>query len=274
MRFASLLAFVGLTLAATPAWATPPTAPRPPVVQPVRPPEVHPIQVTTAPPAALHLASMPSVTRLPSQRATPKHQEATTTPGHVEAPKLFTGVRALLGSLKNRNIAFGVASNNKRAYVVGLVDKLGLGDLLPAKDVVASDWGETYASKPSPTILQVLAAKQGTDPKTTIYFGDKPDDVRAARAAGMIGIGISHGDAAVEKEFHDAGASMVITKISEENLTPVLRFVDRVGAKAVYFDWDDTLATNPSHDAPAAPSPVIKLEKTSLVFVRVLALAA
>lgn len=278
MRFASLLALVAsMTLAVT-AGATPPNAPPAPhaavvraAVQPVRPPEVHSIQVTTAPPSEIHLVTATSSAR-PTARPTAKPQA--TTAAHLEAPQLFTGVRALLGSLKERNIAFGVASNNKRAYVIGLVEKLGLGDLLPTEHVVASDWGDTYPNKPSPKILQVLAAKQGTDPKTTIYFGDRPDDVRAARAAGMIGIGISHGDPAVEKEFHDVGASMVITKINEENLGPVLRFVDKVGAKAVYFDWDDTLATNPSDHVKPTPPPVIKLDKTSLVLVHGFPLAA
>lgn len=276
MRFASLLALVASMTLATTAGATPPTAPTVhappvvrPVIQPARPPEVRPIQVTIAPPAEIHLTTAASLPRAP--RPAVKSQ-APATPAAL-APQLYTGVRALLGSLKERNIAFGVASNNKRAYVVGLVSKLGLGDLLPAEHVVASDWGETYESKPSPKILQVLAAKQGTDPKTTIYFGDKPDDVRAARAAGMIGVGITHGDPAAEKEFRDAGASMVITKINQENLTPVLRFVDQVGAKAVYFDWDDTLATNPHRPATEKADPLL-FNKTSLLVVSFDRLAA
>ncbi len=191
MRFASLLALVGLALAATPAWATPPATPRPSVVQPVRPPEVHPIQVTTAPPATIHLvtASLPRIPR-------PAPRSAATAPT-MTAPQLFTGVRALLGSLKDRNITLGVAS--RRADIVGLVTKLGLGALLPAESVVAS--------------IHALADKPGADAKTTIYFGDKPEDVRAARAAGMTAVGISHGNPSTEKALHDAGASTVIMRV-------------------------------------------------------------
>ena len=66
---------------------------------------------------------------------------------------------------------------------------------------------------------------------------------------------------------------MVITKINQENLTPILRFVDQAAAKAVYFDWDDTLATNPHRPATEKANPVL-FNKTSWLFVRPDRLAA
>lgn len=258
MRLGWLFVALGTFVTGT-ASAMPPAPPvahpvrvtPPPVVQhEVRPPEVHPIQLTQRP-NELHLAPIRTT-------AKPHAQPAIDLP----APQLYTGVRPLLDGLKERHIAFGVASNNRKDVVVGLASKLGLGDLLTPDNIVAANFGRTYPSKPSPKILEVLAEQQGTDPKSTIYFGDKPDDVRAARAAGMIAVGISHGDAATEKKFQEIGASLVITKINEQNLQPVLQFVEKVGAKAVYFDWDDTLATNPSRSNRGAH----RADETSFVF--------
>ena len=179
MRFASLLALVAsMTLAAT-AGATPPNAPVAttphatvvrPVAPPVRPPEVHAIQVMTTAPAEIRLTTAPSSVSAHVATRQPPRTPAPTVP----SPQLYNGVRSLLGSLKERNITFGVASNNKRAYVVGLVDKLGLGDLLPTDHVVASDWGED--------VPEQALAEDSPGPRREAGNGSEDDDLLRRQA--------------------------------------------------------------------------------------------
>ena len=63
--------------------------------------------------------------------------------------------------------------------------------------VVGGD--ETERHKPDPEPLLLAAERIGADPAETVYVGDSPFDVRAAKAAGMHAIGVTWG------RIHDRG---------------------------------------------------------------------
>lgn len=106
----------------------------------------------------------------------------------VEAAPL----RPLLLSLRDRDLALGVATNDSeapaRAHLAGLLD------LLPF--VVGYDSG--HGSKPGPGQLLAFARHAGLAPAACAMVGDSLHDLVAARAAGMRAVAVLTGVAGRE----------------------------------------------------------------------------
>ena len=94
---------------------------------------------------------------------------------------LFPGMEELLGALEARAMPWGVVTNKFERFAHSVIDGLGLTARV---GVVVG--GDTLArSKPFPDPLLFAAAALGVAPGHTLYIGDDPRDVQAARAAGM-----------------------------------------------------------------------------------------
>ena len=95
--------------------------------------------------------------------------------------RLFPGMDHVLQSLEAEGIAWGVVTNKFERFARPLIAQLGLGQR--AAVVVG---GDTCArAKPHPDPLLHAARSLGAAPEDTLYIGDDPRDVQAARAAGM-----------------------------------------------------------------------------------------
>ena len=95
--------------------------------------------------------------------------------------RLFPGMDNVLEALEAEGIAWGVVTNKFERFARPLIEQLGLGDR--AAVVVG---GDTCArAKPHPDSLLHAAQSLGIAPRETLYVGDDPRDVQAARAAGM-----------------------------------------------------------------------------------------
>jgi putative hydrolase of the HAD superfamily len=96
------------------------------------------------------------------------------------------GAHAALRALRQRGLATGVVSNFD-GRLPGILAGLGLAVWL---DVVMLP-GDARAAKPDPRIFALALARLGVAASQAVYLGDDPvRDLAAARAAGLVAIGI------------------------------------------------------------------------------------
>ncbi len=119
-------------------------------------------------------------------------------------------LHAVLGALRDRGLALGVATND---YEAGAVTQLRKADILPLFDFVCgSDSG--YGRKPGPGMIHGFCDRQGIDPADLIFVGDSKHDMDCGDAAGVgCRVGVLTGPATVE----DLGphASVVLPSIAD-----------------------------------------------------------
>lgn len=94
--------------------------------------------------------------------------------------KLFEGVPALLATLTQHDIAWGIVTNKIARLTDLLVPKIGLQH---AGCVISGD--TTAHSKPHPAPLLEAAVRLALPPQDCWYVGDDLRDIEAGRAAGM-----------------------------------------------------------------------------------------
>ena len=117
-------------------------------------------------------------------------------------------LRALLTELRAMGLAVGVATNDGEFPARRHLEGAGLAGL--------TDWLAGYDSghgaKPAPGMLQAFADHAGLRPAEVAMVGDSLHDLHAARAAGMVGVGVLTGTATrADLEPH---ASVVLSDIS------------------------------------------------------------
>lgn len=101
---------------------------------------------------------------------------------------LFEGVPALLQSLEQQGIAWGIVTNKVTRLTEQLVPKIGLGH---ATCVVCGD--TTAHPKPHPAPLLEAATRIGVAPADCWYVGDDLRDIQAGKAAGMLTVAAGWG---------------------------------------------------------------------------------
>ena len=95
--------------------------------------------------------------------------------------KLFSGVEALLSSLDQHRIPWGIITNKSRHLSESITD--AIPSLKKAHVLVCGD--DFPLAKPNPQGLLSAAKKTKSDPQYCWYLGDSQSDMRAARAAKM-----------------------------------------------------------------------------------------
>jgi len=99
----------------------------------------------------------------------------------------FEGIPAMLDALAG-NYRLGFVSS-RQTSVRADVARLALADYF---DVIV-DRDETERHKPDPEPLLLACKRLNVLPEHAIYVGDAPADIHAARAAGMLSIGVTYG---------------------------------------------------------------------------------
>ncbi|WP_193073122.1 phosphoglycolate phosphatase [Pseudomonas sp. FME51] len=107
--------------------------------------------------------------------------------GHA-ATRVYPGVPALLGWLRERGVLLSVITNKPERFVAPLLEEKRLGEF---------DWiigGDTLpVKKPDPAgLLQVMSAA-GVTAQQSLFVGDSRNDVLAARAADVRVVAVSYG---------------------------------------------------------------------------------
>lgn len=101
----------------------------------------------------------------------------------------FPGAKTLVSDLAGRT-ALGIVSNKGRARILSDLGHVGIDAEAFAVIIGAED---TLERKPHPApILKALEAG-GTAPQGAIYVGDGPHDMLAAKAAGLMAVGVTWG---------------------------------------------------------------------------------
>lgn len=95
--------------------------------------------------------------------------------------EVFSGIKDLLDTLKNRNIVQGIVTSKTNEELINDFVPFGLSSYLT--HTVCADDTEKHKPNPEP-ILKYLKIS-GADPKKSIYIGDTVYDYECARDAGI-----------------------------------------------------------------------------------------
>ncbi|HWB77917.1 MAG TPA: HAD-IA family hydrolase [Nannocystaceae bacterium] len=120
---------------------------------------------------------------------------------HDARVSAYDGVPELIASLRQRGLGMSVVSNKLRAtvhrglVVTGMVDAFTL--------VIGLD--DMTKPKPDPEAIFRVAEVHGVAPHELAVVGDSPFDMKAARAAGALAIGVVWGPGQRDV-LHEAGA--------------------------------------------------------------------
>lgn len=130
----------------------------------------------------------------------------------TETANLLPRVAESLHRLVDAGFVLGLVTAGHRDVVGAQLARFGIEDLLPVR-VFGSD---DIAAKPHPDpLLRVLSELDRAERVATArYVGDVPDDMRMARAAGAIGIGIESSIWEPE-DLIEAGATRVYPSVAD-----------------------------------------------------------
>ena len=129
--------------------------------------------------------------------------------GSVAKP--YPGIEALISSLQERGIAWGISTNKPRAYTDPLMAKLNFNPA-PSCVVCPDDVSET---KPHPEPLYLSCKQIGCAPHQAIYVGDHRRDIEAGRRAGMYTIAAAYGYIEAGDKPSDWGANAQVACSTE-----------------------------------------------------------
>ena len=132
--------------------------------------------------------------------------------------RALPGAVELLSDLRNRNIAYGIATSGRRPEIDRSLEVLGVG-----ADVVVVERGDVPRAKPEPDLFIACQQRLGVPASECYVVGDAFWDQLAARRAGMLSVGLLSGGYG-ETELLSAGAFRVYRDPAE-----LLRSLDELG---------------------------------------------
>ena len=103
--------------------------------------------------------------------------------------RLFEGMDALLQSLEQRGIPWGIVTNKPVRFAAPLVQALGLAERCAS--LVCPD--HVTDRKPHPEALFLACKQIGAGPARAVYVGDHERDIEAGRNARMKTIAVRYG---------------------------------------------------------------------------------
>ena len=102
---------------------------------------------------------------------------------------LYTGVKETLIALKAKGYRLAIITNKPEAFIQPILQNLGLAHLFEL-----TIGGDTLAQlKPHPLPLLTACKQLGVDVAQCVMIGDSKNDILAAKAAGMLSIGLTYG---------------------------------------------------------------------------------
>lgn len=120
--------------------------------------------------------------------------------------KPYRDIQSLLEKLVFQNIPLAILSNKPDKFTKLYVEKL-LPDI---PFVVVAGQKEGIEKKPDPTVALEIAKKFQIEPQDIYFVGDTATDMKTAKNANMIAVGVAWGFRPV-KELEDNGADFIIT---------------------------------------------------------------
>lgn len=109
---------------------------------------------------------------------------------HIESENcIIPGVINTIQHLKISGFKVGLATNSPSKIIASVKDKLNLEGILDV--IVSAEYLEK--GKPDPAIYRDAAKNLNLAPSNCIAIEDSPSGIRAAKDAGMLALGFSHG---------------------------------------------------------------------------------
>lgn len=121
------------------------------------------------------------------------------------------GMEDVLVRLKDEGRRLGIVTAKRRSTVELAFAKLPIAHLF--ETVVGGD--ETERHKPDPAPLQLALERLGASPDETVYIGDSPFDIRAAKAAGMHAVGVTWGRIHARERLEQEGPDAIVDEAEE-----------------------------------------------------------
>ena len=118
----------------------------------------------------------------------------------MDESELLPGAREYLLRLREKGVKIALGSASKNTPTI--IDRLNIVDLFDA----VVDGNKTSKAKPDPEVFLLAARELGVDPADCVVFEDAEAGLQAARAAGMVAIGV--GDPGVLRSAHDVIAGL------------------------------------------------------------------
>ncbi len=134
-------------------------------------------------------------------------------------PRPLPGVVELLRTLDATGVPWAIATSSRREQVTTSVEALGL----PRPPTIV-DGSHVAQAKPAPDLLLYAAEQLDLPTSRCWYVGDATWDMRAARAASMVGMGIATGAVSMEALLA-AGARLAYATMRELHLELAARDV-------------------------------------------------
>lgn len=128
----------------------------------------------------------------------------------LDNTKPYEGVISLLDDLKRRKKKLAVMSNKREAFCRSMLQGLHMDHYFAM--IVGGDTRPT--KKPDPEPLLYIANTLKVDPARTMMVGDSPQDVEAAKGAGMFSVAINTGFTSAER-MRTTGADIFLETINE-----------------------------------------------------------
>lgn len=125
--------------------------------------------------------------------------------------RVFPGVIEVLKFLKAANFLIGVATSKPRNLTEIVINNSGLKMYI---DYFQGTDG--FLPKPSPEVI--FKAIKGLGAKESIMIGDRMEDISAAKAAGILGVGVAQ-SGHTQEQLRSSGATLVFSSMKELSLS-------------------------------------------------------
>lgn len=129
---------------------------------------------------------------------------------HTVDSKPYPGILEMLKTLNDHQIPVAICTNKKQEYSEGIVEK----DFKNIDFVSVIGDLSNNTLKPDATNTLEIAKKMNLSPKEIYFVGDTNVDMKTAKNAGMVPIGVSWGFRSVH-ELHEAGAHKIVDTANE-----------------------------------------------------------
>jgi len=144
--------------------------------------------------------------------------------GRIE---LMEGVRGLLDDLTAAGALLAIGSSGVRANLELTVEECGLHGRFAT--IVSGE--DVTRGKPDPQVFLLAASRAGVDPSRSVVFEDAPVGIRAAKAAGMLAIGVTSSHSA--EALHEAGADEVVADLGRCDAREILARLSPAGSPGI-----------------------------------------
>jgi HAD superfamily hydrolase (TIGR01509 family) len=104
----------------------------------------------------------------------------------LESERVLPGIESYLADAARLGLRIGMASSSSRQWVVGHLERLGLGGHWECIQC----WDDVESAKPSPDLYLAVLQHLGVPAGEAMAFEDSPNGIAAAKAAGMFCVAV------------------------------------------------------------------------------------